>query len=248
MKELKDFGNTAQSLSKNPLGIIALFIVLIYGFAALVVGFSSNLNTNERLPIIWFLVIFPIIVILVFAWLVSCHYEKLYGPKDYGNAKLFLETLQKRRKDGSDLNNLEKIIEEKTKLIMNSNEFMNTKSESKSTVVAEKFKKEIRKAYFTIDAREFTNSNENIFDLPIWNFKYLSDLIDEIYFLLIDYVNIYQYGYSWVIQDISTNEIIKNKRILNGMKAGTPAKDYRSLSDVGILGNKIYKVIKPNNL
>jgi hypothetical protein len=32
------------------LGIIALFIVRIYGFASLVVGFSSNLQSAERYP------------------------------------------------------------------------------------------------------------------------------------------------------------------------------------------------------
>lgn len=32
--EVKEFGDTARGLAKNPLGIIALFIVLVYGFAA----------------------------------------------------------------------------------------------------------------------------------------------------------------------------------------------------------------------
>ena len=55
---IKEFGTVAQGLAKNPLGIIALFIVLIYGFACLVVGASSHLETGERTPIIWFMVIF----------------------------------------------------------------------------------------------------------------------------------------------------------------------------------------------
>lgn len=64
---IKEFGATAKSLAKNPLGIIALFIVLIYGFAALVVGMSNHLEAGEREPIIWFLVAFPCIVIVIFA-------------------------------------------------------------------------------------------------------------------------------------------------------------------------------------
>ena len=39
---LKTFGDTANTLSRNPLGIIALFIVLVYGFASLVTAFGSS--------------------------------------------------------------------------------------------------------------------------------------------------------------------------------------------------------------
>jgi sugar phosphate permease len=52
---IKEFGESAQGLSRNPLGIIALFLVLIYGFAALVVGFSSQLTNLERLFLVLFL-------------------------------------------------------------------------------------------------------------------------------------------------------------------------------------------------
>jgi hypothetical protein len=86
-----EFGKTAQGLAKNPLGIIALFIVLIYGFACLVVGVSGHLQSIERLPIIWFMVIFPVIVLGVFAWLVSRHHKKLYAPSDYKDESHFLE-------------------------------------------------------------------------------------------------------------------------------------------------------------
>lgn len=52
MSDVTGFGETAKSLARNPLGIIALFIVLIYGFASLVVGFSSRLEDTERTPLI----------------------------------------------------------------------------------------------------------------------------------------------------------------------------------------------------
>ena len=89
---LKEFGKTATGLSKNPLGIIALFIVLVYGFASLVVGFNSSFETIEKLPLIWFLVIFPVFVLVVFGWLVSQHHEKLYAPSDYKEEKNFVAT------------------------------------------------------------------------------------------------------------------------------------------------------------
>jgi hypothetical protein len=91
MNTLETFGNTAKELARNPLGIIALFIVLIYGFATLLIGASEHLQTVERMPIIWFLTIFPVIVLCIFAWLVSSHHKKLYAPSDFKDEKIFAE-------------------------------------------------------------------------------------------------------------------------------------------------------------
>lgn len=83
--QLQDFGNIAKGLARNPLGIIALFIVLVYGFAALVTTFNSSFSPAERLPLIYFLVIFPVLVLGVFTWLVSAHSNKLFAPSDFKN-------------------------------------------------------------------------------------------------------------------------------------------------------------------
>jgi hypothetical protein len=100
---LKEFGATAKSLARNPLGIIALFIVLIYGFAALVVGMSSHLEAGEREPIIWFLVFFPCIVIIIFAWLVAYHHNKLYAPSDYKDDESFLRSINTAKNEISEI-------------------------------------------------------------------------------------------------------------------------------------------------
>lgn len=83
--QLREFGNIARGLARNPLGIIALFIVLVYGLASSVTIFSGSMTPSERTPIIYFLVFFPILVLAVFAWLVSCHSEKLFAPSDFKN-------------------------------------------------------------------------------------------------------------------------------------------------------------------
>jgi len=88
-----DFGSIAQKLARNPLGIIALFIVLVYSFAALVTGFSGSFTLSERLPLIYFLVIFPVLVLAVFAWLVSQHSNKLFAPSDFRNEENYVRTL-----------------------------------------------------------------------------------------------------------------------------------------------------------
>jgi hypothetical protein len=66
------------------LGIIALFIVLIYGFASLVLGIAAkDLTDLERWPLIIFLVMFPVVVLWTFYVLVSKHHHKLYAPFEY---------------------------------------------------------------------------------------------------------------------------------------------------------------------
>lgn len=93
---MDNFGETAKGLSQNPLGIIALFITLVYGLAVLVVGFGKGLDEASRVPLIWFMVIFPVLILGVFAWLVSQHHEKLYAPRDFEKGDfLRLETLKR---------------------------------------------------------------------------------------------------------------------------------------------------------
>jgi len=97
------FGNIAKDLARNPLGIIALFIVLVYGFAALVTG-ATTFAPGEREPLIWFLVFFPVAVLLVFSWLVSQHSDKLFAPSDFKRDEDFL-----RWKETASLNSASQI-------------------------------------------------------------------------------------------------------------------------------------------
>lgn len=84
----------ASKLARNPLGVIVFFLVLIYGIAALVLGLSS-LTPEERTPLIWFIVLFPVLMLGSFLWLVIKHTEKLYAPSDYRDESHFVRLLNK---------------------------------------------------------------------------------------------------------------------------------------------------------
>lgn len=89
------FSGTARKLSGSPLQIIALFLVLIYGFACLVIGFgSSRLEALGDHPLVYFLALFPCLVLLVFAQLVSNHHWKLYGLTEFKDQKDFVSLAQ----------------------------------------------------------------------------------------------------------------------------------------------------------
>jgi hypothetical protein len=93
----------AKGLSGSPLGIIALFILLVYGFAALTFGVSLGNLGSERIIIIWFLVVFPVLVLLIFTYLVMRYHRHLYGPTDFVDQELFLrlqeQLLQQRQEN-----------------------------------------------------------------------------------------------------------------------------------------------------
>ena len=81
---MERFLETARTLSRNPLGIIALFIALIYGFATLLLGAAAGkLSCGERFPLVWFVILFPVLVLVAFYLLVTRHHWKLYAPRDY---------------------------------------------------------------------------------------------------------------------------------------------------------------------
>jgi len=102
---IDSFGKTASGLARNPLGIIALFIVLVYGFACLLTA-VSGLSPQERAPLIYFAVGFPVLVLAVFAWLVTRHSTKLFAPSDFRDESNYMQlsvvaalTAAKFRKD-----------------------------------------------------------------------------------------------------------------------------------------------------
>lgn len=92
--------NHLENFIRNPLGIIALFLSVIYGIAGYVInnGFSFLHGCCERLPLIYFIVFFPVVVLVAFIYLVVKHNEKLYAPKDFDNQDGFLEANGKKIK------------------------------------------------------------------------------------------------------------------------------------------------------
>jgi CheY-like chemotaxis protein len=93
---IKGFGDTARGLSRNPLGIIALFIVLVYGMAAVVTALPSSTTPGEKLPLIYFLVLFPVLVLGAFTWLVICYPTNLFGPGDYQRGETYVESVTRK--------------------------------------------------------------------------------------------------------------------------------------------------------
>lgn len=107
---VNDFMDKAKGkgFTRNPLGIIALFVSLIYGVACLVLGTSLNnlQGQEERLPLIWFIILFPIIILIGFIFLVVKHHKKLYAPSDFKDENNFVNAFVGNKEVSSDLEKL----------------------------------------------------------------------------------------------------------------------------------------------
>ncbi|HHJ16131.1 MAG TPA: hypothetical protein ENJ80_05470 [Gammaproteobacteria bacterium] len=253
MDTLTKFSESAKSMSRNPLGIIALFIVLIYGFASLVVVASNQLTPEERYPIIWFLVLFPLVVLAVFSWLVSKHHHKLYAPKDYSNDEFFLNISDALSTTKDEVDDLDIKIERGIISVVTSEEFVQKLNEANGGVreilydIAEKVSKEVKStAFIEVDAREFAGDRDKIFSLPVSAFRNFDQLLDRVFFRLPRTIKPFTYGHSWVLVDIETNEVIKSVGMIKGTEIGKRVDDYRALSDLGIGGGSRLKVVRPN--
>jgi hypothetical protein len=88
---LRDLIAGAKDLTRNPLGVIGLFIVMVYSFACLLFGLNGkNLTPQDHMPLVWFVVLFPCLVLWTFYCLVTKHHNKLYAPRDFRDEKNFL--------------------------------------------------------------------------------------------------------------------------------------------------------------
>lgn len=79
-----NFSRTVKGYASNFLGIIALFIVLIYGLTCLVIMQGNHLQTHDITALVWFLIVFPTIVFGVFLW-IDIKYYKPCSLKGHNN-------------------------------------------------------------------------------------------------------------------------------------------------------------------
>jgi len=113
---LIEFGKISKNLARNPLGIISLFLVLVYGIAGLVTT-NSTLDSTQQYILITFLVVFPFAVLFVFYKLVTNHHNKLYAPNDFVNEENFMKALEMGINKSDKINHLKNITDKIQKQI-----------------------------------------------------------------------------------------------------------------------------------
>ncbi len=77
---------------KNPLTIIAIFAAIAEISGTIVLPF---INAEHQGLYIWFLMIFPFVLVVTFFLTLNFNHKVLYAPSDYKNEDNFLKSLQK---------------------------------------------------------------------------------------------------------------------------------------------------------
>lgn len=96
--QIGDLSTSTKAVTKNPLGIIALFIFLIYSIASLILGVAADaLTVGQKWVFVVFLGFFPILVLGSFVWLVVNHSVKLYSPADFRDDNSYIALNRKLR-------------------------------------------------------------------------------------------------------------------------------------------------------
>jgi len=79
-----------QKKITNPITVIAIFATLSETSAAVSLPFLDN---KEREIYIWFLIIFPFYLLLLFFATLNFNYRSLYAPSDFDKGKYFIKVL-----------------------------------------------------------------------------------------------------------------------------------------------------------
>lgn len=81
---------SANSLTRTPLGIIGLFVLLVESIAALLLGFNSAIPAPLQYGLGGFIILFPVLMLFVFRDLIINHNHKLYSPSEFQDGTQFL--------------------------------------------------------------------------------------------------------------------------------------------------------------
>jgi tetratricopeptide (TPR) repeat protein len=82
-----------RATPRNPLGVIALFVFLIETMAT--VSLHAVAEKPYAAILVWFIVIFPSVIAVLFFVLLAFRREALYGPMDYRDDGTFSDLLRK---------------------------------------------------------------------------------------------------------------------------------------------------------
>ena len=138
---LQSFGNVATKFIRNPLGIIALLIVLVYGIAGLVAS-SNTFQSGERIILVLFMVLFPLIVLYAFYRLVTKYNDKLYAPSDFTNEDNFVNLISRGIEKSPKIKALENFEEEVIPLVLKSSDNDDSGTTISSDIVVPESNKE----------------------------------------------------------------------------------------------------------
>lgn len=81
---------------KNPLGIIAIFVFLIEGISTISLKFVIDASIELASLLVWFIILFPSAIVILFFITLWFKREGLYSPSDFKDDISFISLLEKK--------------------------------------------------------------------------------------------------------------------------------------------------------
>jgi len=98
----------AAAVVRNPLSVIALFVLLVEAIATFTLVQVSTMS-EIAVPLVWFVVVFPTLIALLFFGTLWWRHQFLYSPMEYRSDESFLTAMQRLKRveaiqDAAELN------------------------------------------------------------------------------------------------------------------------------------------------
>jgi tetratricopeptide (TPR) repeat protein len=100
--------SAGASVVRNPLSVIALFVLLVEAIATVTL-IQVREQLEVALPLVWFIVLFPTMIALLFFSTLWWRHQSLYAPTEYRSDESFLTAMHRlqrveARQEAADLN------------------------------------------------------------------------------------------------------------------------------------------------
>jgi tetratricopeptide (TPR) repeat protein len=89
--------SAAAAIVRNPLSVIALFVLLVEAIATITL-IQVNGNAQVAFPLVWFVVVFPTLIALLFFGTLWWRHQFLYSPMEYRSDESFLTAMYRLQK------------------------------------------------------------------------------------------------------------------------------------------------------
>ena len=89
--------SAASAVVRNPLSVIALFVLLVEAIATITLV-KVVAQQEIAVPLVWFIVIFPALIAVLFFTTLWWRHECLYSPMEYRSDKSFLTAIQRLKR------------------------------------------------------------------------------------------------------------------------------------------------------
>lgn len=233
----------------NPLSIIFLF----FSFTEVMLGYVVFKTAGGiQIALTTFVVIFPAAVATAFFVFLWSKPEHLYAPKDFTTDDAYLQNMAAARTRRDESMSIDRTIRDVVVDELTSDNLVEQLTDTPKVEIREVLRRAARELSARIQEQQSFTVTFGPFDpqlpdmtFPLQTYRTVSELTNDLYYVLSPRVRPYYYGVDWVLRNTESGELIRTKRMLVDAPPGKKLPDNRPLAAVGIRAGARLEVIRP---